>query len=487
MASPEPAGITVPRGAVALLLVAFGFLYATTLSSNRMFRWDEAEYASIGRSITRGEGFAISGVPNALRPPLLPLAVAGAIVIGGNTDDAAVMRPMLVFALLALGVTYFGAAVAYGRMTGMAAATLLGVSPAFWTSTPALMTEIPFMAFFTAAVVGFYLGLYRDPRYFYAGWLCWAAALMTRHTGVLLVPIVAIFAMLALASRDTEALRRLRSRHALLAAGAGVLVVLPWFIRQQLTFGDAFAGLRQASQQLPLFSTDLSMPFYFYPWHLSDWLSPAVTVLLVAGAARLLWRGDRFARHAVVASAVIVVWMSCYRFKEMRQVSAVFPLLAILAAAGLREALFASKLTRASLTLAVVLLAGITAVEFRATRPIFRDRVPLGYPSFLRAMQFVRAHSSPDDVVVGANYPQIHWYADRLAIDLPERAQMGETLGRSAWVVVTDFERGQKTYGGEILRALSDGAWRGDEGAVFPDGQFVTGVVRSTALLQRWR
>src|SRR6266542_1934565 len=133
---------------LALLLAGFGAVYATTLNSNRMFMWDEAEYASIGRSIVRGEGFSIGRVPNSLRPPVLPLAVAASMTIGGGREDAAAKRPMLVFSLLALAATYLVAASAYDRATGLVAAVLLGVCPAFWTYTPLVLSEIPFMAFF---------------------------------------------------------------------------------------------------------------------------------------------------------------------------------------------------------------------------------------------------------------------------------------------------------------------------------------------------
>jgi hypothetical protein len=56
----------------AALLIVFVAAYAYTNAAPRMLMWDEAEYASLGRSIARGEGYAISGQPHSLRPPMLP-------------------------------------------------------------------------------------------------------------------------------------------------------------------------------------------------------------------------------------------------------------------------------------------------------------------------------------------------------------------------------------------------------------------------------
>ena len=61
----------------------FGILYSFTINSYGMFLWDESEYASIGRSVLRGQGFAVSGVPNELRPPFLPLAGAATMWLFG--------------------------------------------------------------------------------------------------------------------------------------------------------------------------------------------------------------------------------------------------------------------------------------------------------------------------------------------------------------------------------------------------------------------
>jgi len=62
----------------------FGFVYLGTIDSYGMFMWDEAEYACLARSISRGQGFSISGKPDPLRPPILPLTGAAVISLSAG-------------------------------------------------------------------------------------------------------------------------------------------------------------------------------------------------------------------------------------------------------------------------------------------------------------------------------------------------------------------------------------------------------------------
>ncbi len=89
--------------AICLLLLGCAGLYARALDAPKMFGWDESEYAALGRSLLRGEGFSISGQPNRLRPPVLPLAAAAGLWLGGAAaDDMSARRITLVFSVLAV-------------------------------------------------------------------------------------------------------------------------------------------------------------------------------------------------------------------------------------------------------------------------------------------------------------------------------------------------------------------------------------------------
>src|SRR5262245_47305993 len=117
------------HGGILLLLIFFGVLYATTLNAYGMFIWDEAEYASLGRSLMRGQGFSISGVPNSFRPPLLPFVAAVDMFLLNSTNDTIVRLPALFFSLMTLFAVYWLTKTHFDRTTGIVAAFLLGVFP----------------------------------------------------------------------------------------------------------------------------------------------------------------------------------------------------------------------------------------------------------------------------------------------------------------------------------------------------------------------
>jgi 4-amino-4-deoxy-L-arabinose transferase-like glycosyltransferase len=464
------------------LLALFGILYSITVNSYGMFMWDEAEYASIGRSVLRGQGFAIAGKPNSLRPPLLPLAGAASMLLYGEQLDDSVLRVTnCVFALLGLLCVYGFAAVAFDRSTGLVAAALLGISPFFWTFVPFFLSEIPFLAFFAAAVWFFYFGAYLHQRFFLWSWICWALAFLTRYTASLFLPVIVLFVPMAWWMGGPDTRRRLSSRAFFLSPLAGLLLLLPWLIREYVTFGNPLAGVKEASRQLQVYLPSVSMPWHFYLRRMPGMLSIPIAVLFIAGVIWTIWKRDRFGLHTILTAAVILAWFSCYRYKEERMVSSALPFMAVIAAVALRKATASLRPLARGVALGAV-LAGFFVVNLRATRPVFKQAHTLGYPSFLDAMAFLRSHASPGATVLGANFPQIHWYSDLRAMNIPEEKDLREALRHSEWVVITNFEPVQKAYVLGLVDLIAGAP--SDSGAEFRDTQFVTIVVRSDRLLR---
>ncbi|MBW1802459.1 MAG: hypothetical protein JRJ85_17225 [Deltaproteobacteria bacterium] len=69
--------------------------------------------------------------------------------------------------------------------------------------------------------------------------------------------------------------------------------------------------------------------------------------------------------------------------------------------------------------LMVAVLACLFLINIFNVRRHLSQQVTLGYPSFLNAMNYLREKTNPDAILVGANYPQISWYADRRTVDFP--------------------------------------------------------------------
>lgn len=467
--------------AIGVLLVVAGVTYARTSGAYGMLVWDEAEYASLARALVRGEGYVISAAPHALRPPLLPLAEAASLWLAGRADDGAVHAATIALALLALLLCYAGAAAVYDRATALVAAVLLGSAPWFWATTANALSEIPLLALFAPALFAWSGGLLCDARWFYVSWLCIGLALLARYTALLIGPLAVLLTVLELARGDAAVRRRVGSRAFVLAPLVGLLVVAPWFARQAAVFGDPLVGVREASMQLQRYLPGVAMPWWQYVAGLPAMLSWPTVLLMGIGAASALWRGDRFAIHCLVVVLFVLAWFSGYRYKEPRLVSAMLPAAALLASLGLTR----GPAGPAPRPAAAAIVAAIALLNFGATRPTFAGFRALGYPSFLEAMAFVRQHSAADALLVGPNVPQMVWYADRAAVDFPddaEREALPALLERAEWVIVTNFERGQKAYVRALAERLPEDAFADGSAVRFSDGRFTTLVVRPARL-----
>jgi len=468
---------------VLLLCLFFVGLYATTLRSLGMLGWDESEYASLGRSVLRGEGFSISGRPNSLRPPLLPLAVTASLLVTGSASDVAAKLPNLFFSALALLVVYAAMARERDRLTAWIATAFLGLMPTFWLFTPRLLTEIPFMAFFTAAIACFYFGLYRDGRFFYVSWISVALALLSRYTAVLFGPIALAFTLMALAAADAR--QRIRGRHFWLSPFAGLALLLPWLLRQQLVFGSALVGFQHASGQLQAYLPGVSMPWYFYPAHVPGMVSPLLCAPLLVGIVWAVRTRDRFALHCLFVVGFVLLWFSAYRFKEIRMATSTLPFLAMVAALGVTQVVLPRRLTAPVLGGVAVFLIGVFAFSFVRTHRFFSRAVTLGYPSFTEAMRAVRERTAPNTVLMGASVPQIFWYADRHVVDFPDEKDLPGALRRCDWVVVVNFERGQKPYARQLLAKVTQEDGAQGNALVSRDVRFTTVLIRASLLRER--
>jgi hypothetical protein len=98
-------------------------------------------------------------------------------------------------------------------------------------------------------------------------------------------------------------------------------------------------------------------------------------------------------------------------------------------------------------------------------------------------MAFLRENASPGAVVLGANFPQIHWYTNLRAEDIPEENELPEALRHSEWAVITNFEPAQKPYVLSLAHLVPLDP-TSHESAVFRDKDLATVVVRSQKLLQ---
>lgn len=478
--------LLVPVAAIAGLAT----IYVSGLGHHGMFMWDEAHYAVLGRALARGEGYvAPDGTPESLRPPVLPLAVAAALrLMPGRDPDRTALAVMVVAALFAVLVVYVSVRAEVGAIGGLAAALLFGTFPEVCRLASYLLTEIPLMVFYTAAVILFHRGLHRDPRYFPAAWVCFALALMTRYTAVLFGPTCALLVAFCLATRDAAALRRMRTGYFIAGPLVAAVILLPMFVRAQLHFGDALVGFKKASQQLPEYSAHARMPVHYYVSLLPRMIGWLPALALAAMSGYVVASRDRLGVTCLIAAVVIIGWLSQYGWKEPRLVSAALPFMAILLGTGLSRFAFAENMRNPHALIAAAAVLFLVGVRFdpgyRSVRARITGSVALGYPSFLHAMDWVRRETPRTAVLMGPNCYQISWYADRSCTHLPREASFRASLAGVDYVVATSFERGQPPYLNEQLERVTPSDYATGRAWRFRDSRFWTSVVPSTLLVE---
>ena len=435
-------------GPLLVVLAVFGSVSLWNLDAFEMLIWDEAEYASLGRSIAAGEGYRISDSLNFIRPPLWPARVAAMFAVTGSQTDAAAKVATLLYALVAITIVYWLVRLECGIGPAVVAACCLAIGPEFATGAVMLLSEIPFMALHTAALASFYLAFRRGEAWFYAGWACFALSLSVRYTALLFGPILAAVLVYEWMRDRANVEKLLRSRAFWLAPLLAVLILAPWYVRQWLVSGDALIGVKYASTQIPTYSS-MGFPWYYYLLT----VLPAMTLPIAVTAMAGLIHGALIARrglavYALLGTVVIFGWHMTYDYKEFRLVSASLPLLAIAAGVAARSWMdWRPKGSALRWAAPTVLLCIGLVMSAAVLRGRFNARLAIGEPSFLDAMEYLRASVPEDAVLAAENQAQVHWYSRRRTLGTPDdEAVFRQSLAEVDWVVVTSFERGQPDY-----------------------------------------
>ncbi len=430
-----------------LLIVAAGLAYGLTLDSHGMFIWDEAEYASIARGLSDGEGFSIEGEPNSLRPPVLPLTGAIAMAIGGSDSDVTLKWGVWFWSMLAICAVYFFGTLTWDREVGLWSAAALTLAPAFWQHSTFFLSETPYSLFFFTAVMCLLLGFYRNPRYFLGTWVSWGLAVLTRYTAVLFGPVTVVI-MIGMWFTDRDTLvRAFRSRWFWLAPLAAVVVAAPWLVRQQLVFGDALVGFKIASGQLQRYLPEISMPWHYYVSRIPESITFPAAALALVGLIQSARKRVTAAGACLLVILFLFGWFSAYRYKEVRLITSVLPFLAIMTGLGMNQLWTGFQDRPKAAWIPGVIAAALLAISFPGRDNSIKSSVALGYPVFKDAMQWVRSTTPENTRIMSASGPQTWWYSERIRIDIP--GDPNKLLGhvqKVDLVVINNFERSQPQY-----------------------------------------
>jgi hypothetical protein len=217
------------------------------------------------------------------------------------------------------------------------------------------------------------------------------------------------------------------------------------------------------------------------------------------------------AMTALVVCVVVMAGHAGYLHKEDRYICSMMPFLATLSGVGITRVLgpwigaragarvsersklrwlgpwftrwLGARVAR-MVTPALIVVTGAAILADDTTRRISLD--PYGYPSFVEAMETVRAESPPDQLVIGASGPQIHWYADRPTRQFPaDVGDLDDMLPKASWVVFVNFERMQPQWATDLTRRLTAADVARGDVRVFHNGSFQTVIVRAPLLAAR--
>ena len=249
------------------------------------------------------------------------------------------------------------------------------------------------------------------------------------------------------------------------------------------------AGIWYASRQIPNYKVAV-LPWHYYLGALPGMVSWPLFLGVVVGIGYALRRRDGLGLSCLLAAAVIVGWMTQYEYKELRLITAILPLFAVLAgiAAGKVILPFLRRRWGARISVAAVGLAVALAfvLNLQQARGVLRATVALGYPAFTEAMTYIRSNTPEDEIVMGSNVAQMAWYSDRPCLRLPgKRDKLIERLHLADWVVLVDFERSQPAIAGELAGVVTNEDLASGAVRIYDSGQFKTILMRAEAFRGR--
>lgn len=236
-------------GVVALaVLLRLAWVLATDVDPRRSMQWDMTFYDLAALRFVDGAVMRdFAGVATAKWSPGYPILLGTAYtVFGAHLLVAKLLN--VVLAAVTVAFTYGLGARLFDRRVGLAAAATLAIFPGYVLYAPLVLSEVTFVAAFTALLWLLVVLDARRPERLFPRWLGLGAlmgvAILVRGTPLLFVGVVGLFAWITTRSFPV-ALRRT----AVVALGIG-LVTGPWAVRNYVTMG--YPGLVTQQIGMPM-------------------------------------------------------------------------------------------------------------------------------------------------------------------------------------------------------------------------------------------
>lgn len=345
--------------------------------------WDESSYLQHAERIAFGKS---NYDEFAYRPPLLPILIAGAMVLW-HTPVVASLLVALLSASVTIALFLLGRKV-HSPEAGLAAALMAAVHPVLVRTGHLILTDAV-----AAAILAFALLAALDRRWWaalLAGLLAGAGA-MTKFTGLAAVVILGCFMLW----QDRVPPRR----NTLLYAAGAAAVIGPYLAWAYVRYGSPLSTLMRAQGILP--QAGPGPLFYF----------TLITLPMAAGLLLFIWRPRRSEFTALGLAWVLGIggYLTLLEHKELRFALLALTPLFIFAGIGLSELLRLLRRHRrlAAAGIAILIIASSPSAFARLDEPPVNRWVP---PP-VDIAQHIVAQGTPDlPVYVTSDYPTYGYY-----------------------------------------------------------------------------
>jgi 4-amino-4-deoxy-L-arabinose transferase-like glycosyltransferase len=185
----------------------------------------------LGENLSQGLGYTLFDHPEEKVPPIYPLIICGAYLLGGVNYQSVIIPSIIIGSLTVIPVYLLGKQLS-NDLSGLIAALFVAVNPVLWLFSGIPMTETIFV-FFTLFAL-YFLSLEKEFRNQFMGGVFIGLAFLSRYAGILILFAV-IFTLIF------DIIKRKYNRDLLIGFTwiiIGFLIAtFPWFLRNTLVFG----------------------------------------------------------------------------------------------------------------------------------------------------------------------------------------------------------------------------------------------------------
>jgi len=241
------------------LLVFFTLIWlALFFNFSSLWAQDSHWYASLVKNLGDKASYSLEGsTPHGQYPPGLPLLALPIYFLTGSAPIAGVITVFILS--LASIILAFSIGKEYSKQVGYFTATILSFHNLFIFNSISFMTETPFMFFSILGLYGF-MKSYDERKWIIPTMISLSISILIRYDGFFLAIPLLFYAY----SRKKDFEDLFFSRKTLKGIGIFFVIILPWFIRNALVFGNPLYTSYSSSQAGFNFSASLSFLLLFF-------------------------------------------------------------------------------------------------------------------------------------------------------------------------------------------------------------------------------